>query len=134
MEDYEGNANKLIKELGITFEARFVGHYCPRWCDDPKHVHGDEYRCIFRRKGQRPFIVRFWNSLHDKQEGNTPTAYDVLACIQKYDVGTLDDFVSEFGYTKSPKITAIYHAVIKEYAGVINFFKPEEMPLIQEIA
>lgn len=27
-----------------------------------------------------------------------PTYYNVLACLEKYDIGTLDDFMFEFGY------------------------------------
>ncbi len=63
-----------------------------------------------------------------------PSLYDVLACIQKYGVGTFDDFCSEFGYdTDSRKAEKIYHEVNAEYEKVKAFFNVSEMEELQEI-
>lgn len=70
-----------------------------------------------------------------KVKGTPPTAYDVLACLQKYDVGTFDDFCSEFGYdedSRSAKKT--YKAVVKEYDNVCKLWADEEIEQLQEIA
>lgn len=63
-----------------------------------------------------------------------PTIYDVLACLQKYDVGSFEDFCWEFGYNvDSRRAEKIYKAVCKEYEKLCTIFTDEEMELMQEI-
>lgn len=64
----------------------------------------------------------------------TPTAYDVLACLQKYDVGTFEDFCGEFGYdTDSKTAEKTYNAVVNEYTNVCKLFTDTEIEQLQEI-
>jgi len=52
-----------------------------------------------------------------------PTAYDVLACLTKYDPGSFENFCADYGYsTDSRKGLAIWEAVHTEYAGVLQLF------------
>lgn len=63
-----------------------------------------------------------------------PSYYDVLACLQKYDIGSFDDFCSEFGYdidSRQPDKT--YKAICKEYDNICRLFTDEEIELMQEI-
>ncbi len=63
-----------------------------------------------------------------------PTAYDVLACLTKYDVGTLENFCGEFGYDlDSKKAEKTYSAVKKEFADVQRLWTDSEIELLQEI-
>ena len=67
-----------------------------------------------------------------------PTCYDVLACLEKYDVGTLDDFMLEFGYEcKTAKdisnVLETYSAVCEEYKNLCMLFDDEEMEQLREI-
>lgn len=63
-----------------------------------------------------------------------PTLYDVLACVQKYDVGTFEDFCSEFGYeTDSRNAKKTYKAVVKEYDKMCSLFNNDELKVLQEI-
>lgn len=63
-----------------------------------------------------------------------PTAYDILACLQKYEVGTFEDFCSNFGYdTDSRKAEKIYKAVLNEYAQLCTLYTDAEMEQMQEI-
>ena len=63
-----------------------------------------------------------------------PTSYDILTCLQKYDVGTFEEFCSEFGYnTDSIEALRTYKAVVSEYKDVISLFNDEEMGKLQEI-
>lgn len=64
-----------------------------------------------------------------------PTAYDVLACIIKYDPGTFEDFCSEFGYdTDSKKAEKTYNAVKDEWMNVERLYSESEMEILREIA
>lgn len=67
-------------------------------------------------------------------KGTAPTAYDVLACLTKYEVGTFEDFCSEFGYdTDSRTAKKTYKAVLKEYSNVCKIWSDSEIELMQEI-
>lgn len=80
-------------------------------------------------------------SFYDKKEVTinknfkAPTAYDVLACIAKYDPGTLDDFCSEFGYdVDSKKAEKIYNAVKEEWLNIERLFTESEMDILRDIS
>lgn len=63
-----------------------------------------------------------------------PNEYDVLACLEKYDVGTFEDFCSEFGYDEDSRTAErIYIAVIKEYKDLTRIFTEEQMEELSEI-
>jgi hypothetical protein len=67
-------------------------------------------------------------------KGETPTSYDVLTCLQKYDVGSFEDFCSDFGYDEdSRKAEKIYKAVCKEYENICKLWSDEEIEELQEI-
>lgn len=64
---------------------------------------------------------------YDYKNGNRPSKYSVLACITKYEPGTLGNFIGEYGYTINDeasynKVNGIYKAVCKEYANVMRMF------------
>ena len=64
-----------------------------------------------------------------------PTLYDVLACLQKYEVGTFEDFCSEFGYnTDSRNAKKTYKAVVKEYDKMCSLFSNDELEVLQLIS
>lgn len=52
-----------------------------------------------------------------------PSAYDVLACLTKYDSGTFKDFCGDFGYSDdSIKALETYRAVQEEWSEVRRMF------------
>jgi hypothetical protein len=63
-----------------------------------------------------------------------PTAYDVLASVEKYDIGTFEDFCNEFGYdTDSRNAEKTYKAVKEQYTQFCTLFNDSEMELMAEI-
>ena len=67
--------------------------------------------------------------------GVPPTAYNVLTCLQKYEVGTFEDFCSEFGYdTDSRSAKKTYKAVCKEFEDVQKIWTDEEIEMLQDIS
>lgn len=67
-------------------------------------------------------------------KGTLPTEYDFLACLQKYEVGTFEDFCNEFGYdTDSRSAKKTYKAVKKEFGKVCKIWTDEEIEALQEI-
>lgn len=63
-----------------------------------------------------------------------PSNYDILACLQKYPVDSLENFCSDFGYdTDSIKANSLYLAVQKEYMQVASIWNDSELEQLQEI-
>ena len=92
------------------------------------------------RASDAPWSIkqRAEKELKVKKAEAIPTEYDILACLQKYDVGSMDDFFSEFGYeikcTKDmTNFINTYNAVIKEYQDICRCFTPEQIEAMQEI-
>lgn len=69
-----------------------------------------------------------------KKKAAVPSVYDVLACLQKYDPGTFEDFCSDYGYDEDSRTAErIYFAVQKEYIQLARLFTPEQMEELAEI-
>lgn len=82
------------------------------------------------------YAAKIGNSFNVTKNPNfkAPTAYDVLTCLQKYEVGTFENFCSEFGYdTDSRKAQKIYKAVVNEWQNVAMLFTDKEIEQLQEI-
>ena len=132
--EYEVKADEFLMSHYIKFKAKLHENPgCPIWCKGDC-VHGDKYRITFMKAGARRLSFAFWNSLRDKQNGEAPKPYDVLAAIQKYDPGTFENFCGDFGYDNDSRTAEkTYMLVVKEWEKVCNFFTPEELEELQEV-
>lgn len=63
-----------------------------------------------------------------------PNEYELLSSLTKYEVGTFENFCSEFGYDEdSRNAEKTYKAVCEEYLKVCKIFNEDEMQELQEI-
>jgi len=130
--DYNKQASELLKSINVKFVSKFI-KYDYHFADDKERR--DIYKCTFKR-GKNSFSLMFGQSINEStgEGGNAPESYDVLLCIQKYDVGSFINFCNEFGYNEdSRKAEKIYKAVCKEFEKVSKFFTNEEIEQLQEI-
>jgi hypothetical protein len=137
---YEKQANDFLTKIGASYKAKFIKN--DLYFSDDKETR-DIFTCSFKRNNFRTssskyarFSIRFGQSINESTgNGNKPPrAYDVLAAIQKYEVGSFENFCSEFGYDlDSRKAYKTYLAVCKEYDKVSKFFTSEELEEAQEI-
>lgn len=130
---YELEAILFLQSTNTTFTASFKDHdlYFP---DDDECR--DIFNCVLKNSSHR-FRFTFGQSINDSdgRGSNPPTAYSVLASMQKYDCGTFSDFCNEFGYdTDSRKAYKIYKAVKREWENVRRLFTEEERERLQEIS
>lgn len=78
--------------------------------------------------------VKAKNDLARLKADAVPNEYDVLACLEKYDPGTFEDFCSELGYNEDSRTAErIYIAVIKEYKDLTRIFTEKQMEELSEI-
>ena len=126
--DYQKQAIGFLKETGTTFTSTFKTHdfYFP----EDKETR-DIYNITLKNDRHR---YRFTFGQSIASAGKHPTAYDVLACLQKYDPETFEDFCHSFGFdSDSRKAYKTYKAVMKEWKNIELLFTPEQIEQLQEI-
>ena len=100
-------------------------------------MHSSEcsYQTLDRVLGKKGYHDGALGIVTMKHKARMVSAYDLLVCIQKNDVGTFEDFCADFGCdTDSRRAEETYHAVCKEYQKVYKFFTAEELTELQEIS
>lgn len=126
---YEEASNKLTEAYGLSLEV-IDKNYKPMTWDDKK-TRRWVYKLLLKR-GRRRYTFEFGQSIC---KGDTePSMYSVLACLEKHEVGTFEDFCSNYDYdTDSRRVEAIYKAVLKEYAAMCRLFSEDELEILREI-
>ena len=125
-----------------TPRGEMMVHFYDSTANTEVYMPLDEY---YEKKYRRSYSalsynekVRFQKELNAKRAEAIPTEYDILTCLQKYDVGSMDDFMYEFGYeikcTKDmTNFINTYNAVVKEYQDICRCFTDEQIEAMQEI-
>lgn len=129
--EFKGNFGQSIMESGFTLintntneEIRY------RWLSEAmRYAQGDEQK--FKQFVRNKLTL---NCIIIKNKMKTPTAYDILACLQTYEVENFKDFCSDYGYSEdSIKAHKIYDAVLEEWGNVERMWSDEEIEKINEI-
>lgn len=128
---YDKQAMDFLKSTNTDLTIKFI--------KNDYHFDGDKekrdiYKFTFKR-GSRSFYGQFGQSISDIiHKPIEPTAYDILACLTKYDPGTFEDFCREFGYdTDSRSAEKTYNAVCEEYEKVKTIWTDAEIEQLAEI-
>jgi len=125
--EYDLQAEKFLRDTGTSFKAKYFDHNY--YFADDKDTR-DIYK-ITLRNSKGSYTFRFGQSIANC--GQELDAYDVLSGLTSYDVGSFEDFCSEFGYDDSRKVEKIYKAVCKEYQNLCRLFTPEQLEKLAEI-
>lgn len=169
MSEYTKQAEQFLKDTETEFSIRFLytgpffggekeirdvfeftlknacGSYTSKFGDS---IHNTERRGLLGannvniKKARHLGLLPDVNGRVSNMKANQtppPTAYAVLAHLQKYDMGTFEDFCAEFGYNdlplkESPRVHGIYKQCVLQYAGLRKIFTSEQMDQLQEIA
>lgn len=148
LSEYETNARDILASLGATMETKFSRRGRPDWEGPPSREEQNAYSVTLSRGG-RSHTFEFWTSVADSNRkprfsgvtGKTtepayapPGVYDVLACVQKNDPGSFEEFCADFGMdTDSRKALATWEAVHREFAGIRKVFGADGMEAIADI-
>ena len=135
MTEYQEQAKKFLVDCNAKMKIKLIGpEQNPNW--DDNYWHNKYCYIIVTPLGS--MVCVFWDSVYNTERNIELVEYDILACLEKYDVGTIDDFVSEFGYevhkwSDVKRIENIYNAAVKEYQDLCRIFTPEQMEALREI-
>ena len=152
MNEYIKQATDFLQKTHAKMKIEYVGLAVNKeWKEKEK-------RCLYEitLTSPRGFMTfDFWDSIQNtkirtmpfdaynvqankelaaKKKAAVPSVYDVLACLQKYDPGTFEDFCSDCGYDEDSRTAErIYFAAQKEYTQLARLFTPEQMEELAEI-
>lgn len=135
MTTYEEQAMEFANKYGVKLEVLGSEYKVMESFEDDKKRY--VFKCRLSR-GRRRYTFEFGQSLAAGKK--KPTMYDILACLTKYETGSLEEFCREFGYDslpiwKYPMVKKIYLAVRREYQAVCRLFPEQEaMEELYEIA
>ena len=132
MSEYVKQAKDFLESCNATMKITYTGmELNSNWKD--KELRNTYFATITTPRGTMK--VKFWDSVYNTERGIKPTEYDILACLEKYDVGTFEDFVNEFGYESYNLRCAkrIYKAVTHEYQDLCRCFTEEQLESLREI-
>ena len=140
MTDYEKNARDFLKKCGVSCRIRKVGEVKGFPFDDHDTHYHNKYRVTLTKGADgKTYNFMFYDSANNYWKGERPTRYDVLACLEKYEVeADVWDFAREFGYEIHDKesynrVCRIHKACIKQYKKLCWLFTDEQMAELQEI-
>lgn len=138
MNEYEAAAvdflNKYGAKMKICFSEvvdRFPGDTC-------KTGYRNKYKITISRD-HKSYTFAFYDSINAYNNNERPSKYDILACVEKYEVyGDLWDFASEYGYEINNResfqnVQRIYNACKMQYNKLLRLFGEEGMNDLQEI-
>lgn len=118
----------VLWNMGTSFKSKFYKHDLYFQGDKQSR---DIYKCTLRN-ASHSYTFTFGQSIADA--GKCPTSYDVISCLQKYEVGTFEDFCSEFGYdSDSRSAYKTYKAVCKEWNNICKLFTSEQLEVLRDI-
>jgi len=135
--EYEKQAESFLRKNKIFITAKKYGYNQRNDGIEMGSMRGIDYKISISGNG---CTWHFWftDSAHSMQNDLIPSAYDILACLQKYDVeDDVFDFAAEYGYEITSretfeKVEKIHEAVQDEFENVQLIFE-NCMDELQEI-
>ena len=135
---YERRARAFLAATGARLSARIL-----KEDDRPDWERGVARHTLYNVRissASGSMVVRFWGSARDFLDGvRTVGAYDVLACIQKTDPGSFDDFAANMGYfplnsqADYKRARAAWRGCCREAAGVARCWTTSEISTLETI-
>lgn len=123
--EYVKQVQDFLENVGAELTIEYIGIRKPLWGE--REVNA--YWFTIERNNME-YSATFYDSVHNTKMGIEPTEYDILAALQKHEVGTFFNFCEEFGYEVRDKYDevneesmAIYRAVIQEELAIAELFE-----------
>ena len=138
MNNYEMSARNFLNRAYCKMQILQTGVVNGFPSDPSDKQKHNKYRVVLTRGG-KSFDFDFYGSYRDYLDGRKPSAYDVLACVEKYEY-PLDpwEFAREFGYEIEceddyNRVRKTAEVCREQYEGLLDLFGEELMAELQEI-
>ena len=124
--DYEQQAMDFLKDTNTVMKIERIDHRTDGLCFN--HGLHFDYEITLKRN-KKSWQFQFCDSTNAYKKDEIPSVYDILSCLQKYEVEEdILDFCAEFGYeteTREERENAkrIHNACLKEYKNVMRLFE-----------
>ena len=131
MNKYKKQSSDFLRATKTNIRSKFLKY--------DYHFDGDKDKrdiyLITISRNNKSFSFNFGQSLYLSGSGEiSPDSYDILACLQKDEIGDFQDFCDDFGYDiYCKKSKKIYKAVAKEWDNVQKIWTDAEINQLQEI-
>lgn len=138
MSEYQQEALDFLRDSGTEMKIKFI-EVVNGFPNDPKDTHPRNKYMVTMTRGSKGFSTPFYDSISNYEKDEEPTEYDVLACLEKYEVAdSIEDFAAEFGYDIDEpedrmRVRKIWQGCRTQYEKLVEFFGDEWMPRLQEI-
>ena len=124
LNEYDKQAREFLNRNGLRLTLG-EGEITQKWGD-----MRIAYKCRLYN-GYKSYGFMFYDSVLNFKKNEEPTEYDILACLNGYDVGTFDEFCNEYGYSpindskNYKEAQEVYKACKREYEGLKRILTPE---------
>lgn len=142
MSEYINEAKTFLSETGTKMSIVFDSVVTDKeigWGSNGRNMEHNKYIVTLARNN-KSYSFPFYDSYQNYLNGERPTSYDILACLQKYDVEDLECFVSEFGYevhsiADAKRVEKIWKSCKTQYQKLLRLFDNDYsiMEKLQEI-
>ena len=130
---YKGTFGNSFRDSGIKLNGHVV--MTTEAAIDKKLLNANDNTFKLVSLTRFGFVLGYPVSAKEVELSKMPNAYNILSCLTKYDIGSFEDFCSEFGYdVDSRSAEKIYKAVVKEYEGLSMLYSDEELEEMSEIS
>lgn len=123
--------NKIIKNIGLNINIVYIGKSTCNWDKDNLH----DYYKITLKRNNKEMNFDYYSSIIDTEKHIKPSNYDVLSCLEWYEIYDFEDFYFNYGYdTDSIKALETYLKCQKQQKELFNIIPEKEIrEKIQEI-
>lgn len=132
MNEYTEQALSFLRNNNVKLQIKKSEVQQPaRWSNDG--ISGYKYD-ITMSTSRGAYRFPFWDSIVSRQLDKRPSKYDILACLMVWE-GSIDEFVSEFGYEdrKVSDVIETYNAVIDQGIQLKHILDAKAIRALQEI-
>lgn len=138
MTEYEVQANEFLKKAETKMSISRSGEVKGFPFDGHDTLWHYRYLITLARH-KKQYRFTFYDSHNNWLNSRRPSRYDVLACLEKYEVPyRLDDFALEYGYEIDEpqdykRVKRIHQACKEQYERLLDLFGEELMDDLREI-
>lgn len=138
MTEYEVQANEFLKHSGTKMTISRQGEVKGFPFDMHDSLWHYKYQVTLTRC-KKQYRFQFYDSNYNWQNNKRPSRYDVLACVEKYEVPyDVQDFAQEYGYDiddqqEYKRVKKIHQACKNQYDRLLDLFGEKLMEQLREI-